>query len=434
MDGYFQFDNIYLDNKDIILKFIEKNKNNHYIQTDRNDKFLIKDIIDDILLPVDKIYDIVIHIRLGDFNGIEDYIEYKYLEKLLNDNISMFINKKIAIVSEKLKLEKDIEYLNKILNFFKSNNNIYSPVVETNDLITDFNIMKQCKVLICSMSTLSWCAAYLSKKIKLCIMPNYNFYKIANHKNCFFKKPIINTIFYDTYHTKFNDLKIIILTLKNFKERTNSINNLLIKLSMIGITYEIVYGIYGKDIKVYDTEDENIKLLYHNFETYYYDKTKRLNKHIMKAGELGCAWSHLNIYKKLCSDKLYNKYLIFEDDACLSENLDTIYNTLNNLPNIFDICHICLSDWYPFNKTDKVNDYFYNVEKKFFNRLTAYIISKEGALKVLKYSNNYINIPCDDLICDSFINNDDFKLYVPQNYLFKENIGNISITEKINNL
>ena len=428
MDGYFQFDNIYLDNKDIILEFIEKNKNNHYITIDRNDKILIKDIIDNILLPVDKIYDIVIHIRLG------DYIEYKYLEELLNNNISMFTNKKIAIVSEKINLEKDIEYLDKILNFFKSHNNKYSVSVETNNLITDFNIMKQCKVLICSMSRLSWCAAYLSKNIKLCIMPNYNFYNDTIRKKFFFKKPTINTIFYNTQYTKFNDLKIIILTLKNFNERSNIINNLLINMSMIGITHEIVYGIYGKDIKVYDTEDKNIKLLYHNFETYYYDKTKRLNKHIMKAGELGCAWSHLNIYKKLCSDKLYNKYLIFEDDACLSEKLDIIYNTLNNLPNIFDICHISLSDWYPFNKTDKENNYFYNIEKKFFNRTTSYIISKEGALKLLKYSNNYINIPSDDLVCNSFINNDDFKLYVPQNYLFKENIDNISIREKIDNI
>ena len=428
MDGYFQFDNIYLDNKDIILEFIEKNKNNHYITIDRNDKILIKDIIDNILLPVDKIYDIVIHIRLG------DYIEYKYLEELLNNNISMFTNKKIAIVSEKINLEKDIEYLDKILNFFKSHNNKYSVSVETNNLITDFNIMKQCKVLICSMSRLSWCAAYLSKNIKLCIMPNYNFYNDTIRKKFFFKKPTINTIFYNTQYTKFNDLKIIILTLKNFNERSNIINNLLINMSMIGITHEIVYGIYGKDIKVYDTEDKNIKLLYHNFETYYYDKTKRLNKHIMKAGELGCAWSHLNIYKKLCSDKLYNKYLIFEDDACLSEKLDIIYNTLNNLPNIFDICHISLSDWYPFNKTDKENNYFYNIEKKFFNRSTSYIISKEGALKLLKYSNNYINIPSDDLVCNSFINNDDFKLYVPQNYLFKENIDNISIREKIDNI
>ena len=34
------------------------------------------------MLPQSKIYDIVIHIRLGDFNGRPDFIEYEYYEKL----------------------------------------------------------------------------------------------------------------------------------------------------------------------------------------------------------------------------------------------------------------------------------------------------------------------------------------------------------------
>ena len=82
MYGQFQHDQLFLEYKIDILQFIEQNKNSHYIKTDRQQKFLIKDIIDDIVLPPSKIYDIVIHIRLGDFNGRPDFIEYEYYEKL----------------------------------------------------------------------------------------------------------------------------------------------------------------------------------------------------------------------------------------------------------------------------------------------------------------------------------------------------------------
>jgi GR25 family glycosyltransferase involved in LPS biosynthesis len=235
-------------------------------------------------------------------------------------------------------------------------------------------------------------------------------------------------------NTFFNDLKIIVLTLKDYPERLNIISDVLIKMATINIKYEIYYGTNGNNIKIYDTENDNIKLLYHNFETYYYDKTKRINKQIMKKGELGCAWGHLSIYKKLCSDKIYNKYLIFEDDACLIENLDKTYNILKNLPNNFDVCHMGNSIWFPFNRLEKINDYFYKIEKRYINCLTAYIVSKSGAQKLLEHANNFINIPADDLLSDCFLHNNNFNLYVPEKYLFLEKSNNISLRETVNNI
>ena len=63
--------------------------------------------------------------------------------------------------------------------------------LEHNDTITDFYIMKESELLICSKSTLSWCAAFFSDKIQKCYLPDYN--ETAN-SSC--KYPIDNTELY----------------------------------------------------------------------------------------------------------------------------------------------------------------------------------------------------------------------------------------------
>ena len=74
MDGFFQFGYIYLKYKQQILDYMEQHKHTHSIQTDINERFLMREILDEIVLPENKKYDIVIHIRLGDFNGRPDFI------------------------------------------------------------------------------------------------------------------------------------------------------------------------------------------------------------------------------------------------------------------------------------------------------------------------------------------------------------------------
>ena len=197
MYGQFQFDQIFLEYKIDILQFIEQNKNSHYIKTDRQQTFLIKDIVDDVVLPQSKIYDIVIHIRLGDFNGRPDFIEYEYYEKLF-ESIDLY-DKKICIVIEHVTNENDKRFLEKCINWFETKN---IPIhIESNELLIDFNIMKQTKILVCSMSTLSWMAAYFSKILEKCYMPNYILY--GERKNQTFKKPIENTVLYDVKSTLF---------------------------------------------------------------------------------------------------------------------------------------------------------------------------------------------------------------------------------------
>jgi len=63
--------------------------------------------------------------------------------------------------------------------------------------------MKNAKILVCSCSTLSWIAAFLSDKVTTVYFPNYKNRQI--HET--FKKPIENTILYDFTKCSQNDLE-----------------------------------------------------------------------------------------------------------------------------------------------------------------------------------------------------------------------------------
>lgn len=230
-------------------------------------------------------------------------------------------------------------------------------------------------------------------------------------------------------NTKF---KGIILTVDKYPERLTKLKDFIETLFNIGIEVEIFKGVNGEEI-INEKLKENLYSLSYKDEKYLYDRTKRINGQVMKKGELGCALSHLNIYKKLLEDINYDSYLIFEDDVEFSLSIDQIVNILNNVPETYDVLHLSKSDWYPFIKNYKINDYFYSPFKNYFNRLTGYMVSKKGADNLLKYANGYINIPADDLLSNMYIKNN-LELYVPNNFLFVHREGEISIINTVNNI
>lgn len=60
----------------------------------------------------------------------------------------------------------EIRYIDNLKKWFYDNNICIN--IESNDILRDFHIMKNAKKLICSNSTISWCAALLSDKIEIC--------------------------------------------------------------------------------------------------------------------------------------------------------------------------------------------------------------------------------------------------------------------------
>lgn len=191
---FYQHD--YIQFKKEIINYIEKNKNLHTITTDENKTYFLKDLID-TPKNFNKYYDIVIHVRLGDF--IQNIFPYRVIINLdyyykLFDTLD-FKNKKIIIISENIKTEIEKKYIEQLINYFKIKN--LNIVYENNDILTDFYIIKNAEIVICCMSTFSWTAVFLSDKVKTCYLPDYPIIEKNNWISM--KKPCENTLYYKYY-------------------------------------------------------------------------------------------------------------------------------------------------------------------------------------------------------------------------------------------
>jgi len=185
--GYYQHDKIFLKYRKELIGWITNNPDDLLI-TDGNDGVITYFNYDqvtykagDLLQYSNKEYDVVVHLRLEDFVVNNDVIHPLSIKKVL-DQIN---HKDICFVINKPKTELETRYL----NYFKQ---FYNITIESNSVIEDYYIMKNAKILICSCSTLSWVAAFLSDKNMLVYFPDYDNNRI--HET--FKKPIKNTILY----------------------------------------------------------------------------------------------------------------------------------------------------------------------------------------------------------------------------------------------
>lgn len=166
MNGYYQHDSIYNYHKESIIDFI-KNNPSHYVLTDgvsagdlNSEQFFMIDIL---LTPTNfsKRFKYVLHLRLEDFVTHNLYI---YKERIVDLLKQINIDDDICIVCNKPKTEFEFSYINYIQDFLKQQN--INTIFESNDVLTDYYIMKEAEILICSKSTLSWCAAFSQIKSK----------------------------------------------------------------------------------------------------------------------------------------------------------------------------------------------------------------------------------------------------------------------------
>jgi glycosyl transferase family 25 len=226
-------------------------------------------------------------------------------------------------------------------------------------------------------------------------------------------------------------LKVVVLHLSKFPERLEKLKEVLKEFTKINIEFEIFNGVIGSNIEIMNTENRYIKLLKYNNDFRYYDTRARINRKFMKPGELGCAWSHLNIYKKLINDNEYDNYLVIEDDVVLLKSIEYIKEILENIPPDYDFCNTNISLWYPFKKTEQVNKYFYKIQINYFSGMTSYLVSKSGAQKLLNLAGNNIDIPSDDLVCTLFRISNNFHFYVPEEPIIYERPNTISVINKL---
>lgn len=122
---------------------------------------------------------------------------------------------------------------------------------------------------------------------------------------------------------------------------------------------------------------------------------------------IGCALSHLCLYKKLLYDNKNDYYLIFEDDFIFSKtyNFNDLKKDVINLPPKFDLCffspkHVSCR---PYPKENTINDYIYKYSGA-ISGTSMYMISKQCAKKILDYDGLNVNFAADELLTNISIN------------------------------
>jgi hypothetical protein len=172
-NGYWQYDEILLRYKNKIKEYIQANTS-QLIRTHLN--YNIKAgfmLYTNLTIPK---YDVVLHVRLDDFGKFIHPDTYKYILSGVDT---------VHIVLEKPNKKWEEIYL----NYMTSN---YNCIVHHNSLEEDYHTMKNANILICSMSTLSWIAAFWNDTATKIYMPRNDAKKDTGCYHGYFQYPSLD--------------------------------------------------------------------------------------------------------------------------------------------------------------------------------------------------------------------------------------------------
>jgi glycosyl transferase family 25 len=135
------------------------------------------------------------------------------------------------------------------------------------------------------------------------------------------------------------------------------------------------------------------------------DATTDIGNIMASPSMIGCGMSHINLWKKIIREGI-NKALILEDDFILKDNFIYKFNkAYNQSPKNYDM--IFLTDNLIHNKNIKfknINQHFY--KQVFISQTLAYVITMEGAKKLLDNINKITNHIDIELCLLALYNND----------------------------
>lgn len=182
--GYYQHDTYYVKYKKEIVNYIENHPNKMIFAAHYPKPYKTIDIVQ---INTEKKYDITIHIRLGDFVGLAWTMHPDSLVDVI-DSLNITTYQTVCIIIKQPIKEIEEKYLAYIHSF------IPNAVLEFNENpITDYNIMRNAKTLVCSCSTLSWIASFMGCENQLVYFPNYQ--SRWNHE--LYRKPHELMVYYD---------------------------------------------------------------------------------------------------------------------------------------------------------------------------------------------------------------------------------------------
>ncbi|WP_424409747.1 glycosyltransferase family 25 protein [Pasteurella sp. PK-2025] len=183
---------------------------------------------------------------------------------------------------------------------------------------------------------------------------------------------------------------IFVISLKN-SPRRHTISQ---RLNALNLKFTFLDGINGATLA-----QDALNNIDYTFYPERFDARRPLT-----IGEIGCAMSHLSIYQIMCNEQI-EQAIILEDDAIVSQEFE--YIVLDSLKKVPKKCDIL------FYEHGKAKSYFFKKNliegyrlvhykspskhsKRTITRATAYLITKEGADKLLKLAYP-IRMPADYL-------------------------------------
>ena len=162
----------------------------------------------------------------------------------------------------------------------------------------------------------------------------------------------------------------------NLERRLDRKKDVAKKLSDVGLHPAFMNAIDGTKLQ----PSEELKKLFANNDFGY------------RKGFIGCALSHLQLWKELVNDSSHNYYVIFEDDITLASNFK---NKFELLKSEFEIQDIVMLGYHMFSETrEKVKDTYDSVTETikiepmndlYIGGFFSYSINKKGAQKLITY-------------------------------------------------
>lgn len=177
-------------------------------------------------------------------------------------------------------------------------------------------------------------------------------------------------------------IRTFVVSLKTAAERRQLISSQFEKLNL---NFEFFDAFWGKD--------------YYDNPAYFDSQcAEKLEKRVLKPGEVGCALSHLEIYKTMLNENL-PYVLIIEDDALISEDISQVVQQIISQIKPFDLITLCKCDIYSKKNKKSLYKNYELVKPKMIKygsicQTAGYIITKEAAKIILDF-NFPVKVPAD---------------------------------------
>ena len=157
------------------------------------------------------------------------------------------------------------------------------------------------------------------------------------------------------------------------------------QLEAFGVAYQIIRAVDGKNLTQSD------------LQKYSPVRALQAKGREMSAGEIGCALTHANMYHQMINHEI-EEVLILEDDVFVTNSLLEVIRQRSKFPTDWEIVNFANTYAKPIPIGEPLIDKHRMCKfKGIANRTSAYLISLEGAKKLIAHLYP-IRLPADDII------------------------------------